>query len=132
MTVSTAARRFLGASSAGAGAANATEEQGVSELRVTSALVRFPAVPSCTMLAGAKRCVQVSCRYHLSHPDPGGRPLSPTRDCALAVANEGPRTLEEIAQLLGMTRERVRQIEEAAIAKLRSKVALTQLYSTIE
>jgi DNA-directed RNA polymerase sigma subunit (sigma70/sigma32) len=55
-----------------------------------------------------------------------------TRDCALAVANEGAHTLEEIAEILGVTRERVRQIEEAAIAKLRGKTAIAKLFKEIE
>ena len=40
--------------------------------------------------------------------------------CALDVAERGPQTLHEIATILGVTRERVRQIETAALAKLRA------------
>jgi hypothetical protein len=39
--------------------------------------------------------------------------------CALDVAERASATLEEIAELLGITRERARQIENAALAKLR-------------
>ena len=35
------------------------------------------------------------------------------------LAGEGPFTLEETGRMLGITRERVRQIQEKAIAKLR-------------
>jgi hypothetical protein len=39
--------------------------------------------------------------------------------CALDVADRGGVTLEEIAELLGITRERARQIETGALVKLR-------------
>lgn len=102
------------------------------ERRVAHDRVRFPAVFGCATSVTERRCVHVSCRYHLAHPDRDGRPLSATRDCALAVANEGPHTLEEIARILGLTRERVRQIEEAAMAKLERRAALKKLYEQTE
>jgi DNA-directed RNA polymerase sigma subunit (sigma70/sigma32) len=39
--------------------------------------------------------------------------------CALDVADRGGVTLAEIADLLGITRERARQIDSTALAKLR-------------
>ncbi|MCA1949835.1 MAG: RNA polymerase sigma factor RpoD/SigA, partial [Treponema sp.] len=36
------------------------------------------------------------------------------------LTGEGPLTLEETGKLLGITRERVRQIQEKAIFKLRN------------
>jgi hypothetical protein len=42
--------------------------------------------------------------------------------CTLDVADRGEHTLEEIGQLLGVTRERVRQIELAALFKLRNQL----------
>lgn len=94
--------------------------------------VRFPVVPGCSMPPGVEPCVRTGCRYHLARPDRGGRPLHATRDCALTVANEGPHTLEEIAQVLGMTRERARQIEETATEKLQRNAALRRLYDELE
>lgn len=41
--------------------------------------------------------------------------------CALDVADRGPHTLDEIAGHLGLTRERVRQIEESAMRKLNQR-----------
>ncbi|MFY3742456.1 sigma factor-like helix-turn-helix DNA-binding protein [Anaeromyxobacter sp. Red801] len=38
--------------------------------------------------------------------------------CALDVADRGPLTLDEVGKILGVTRERVRQIEVAALEKL--------------
>lgn len=45
--------------------------------------------------------------------------MRPMRDCSLAVANEGEHTTEEVAAVLGISRERVRQIEERALHKVR-------------
>ena len=73
-------------------------------------------------------CTQVHCRYHLAHMGLGDHRRQPTRDCALAVANEGPRTLDEVAAVLGMSGERVRQIEEHALAKLKGSKALRRLF----
>ncbi len=42
---------------------------------------------------------------------------------------EGPRTLEETGRLLGITRERVRQIQEKAIQKLKELEQLSELQS---
>ena len=73
-------------------------------------------------------CTQVQCRYHLAHIGPGDHRTQPTRDCALAVAAEGPRTLDEVADVLGLTGERVRQIEERALTKLRNSAPLRRLF----
>jgi len=43
------------------------------------------------------------------------------------LAGEGPLTLEETGKLLGITRERVRQIQEKATSKLRSMTELREL-----
>ena len=40
------------------------------------------------------------------------------------VKGEGGMTLEEVATVLGCTRERVRQIEKEALRKLKKKLAL--------
>jgi RNA polymerase primary sigma factor len=46
------------------------------------------------------------------------------------LAGEGPLTLEETGKLLGITRERVRQIQEKATFKLRNIRALSELKET--
>jgi len=90
-------------------------------------LRRF-AIPECTMPRSDEPCVRTECRYHLSHRRKGEHQVRPTRDCALAVAEEGRHTLEEIAQISGLTREWVRQIEGRALAKLTRSDELRALH----
>jgi DNA-directed RNA polymerase sigma subunit (sigma70/sigma32) len=40
------------------------------------------------------------------------------------VANEGPHTLDEVAAVLGVSGERVRQVEEQAFEQLRDNPTL--------
>jgi hypothetical protein len=89
---------------------------------------RFLAVADCVMPPGDEACTQIHCRYHLAHPTLGDHHRERTRDCALAVACEGPRTLDEVAEVLGLTGERVRQIEGRALTKLRNSAALRRLF----
>ena len=80
-------------------------------------------------------CPYVSCRYHLyldvntkngsikfnfPHLNVWELPAS----CALDVAEEGGLTLDEVGQLLNLTRERIRQFTNSASARLR-EVAIT-------
>jgi DNA-binding CsgD family transcriptional regulator len=89
---------------------------------------RFPLVDACSHHDGSPFCRQTQCAYHLEHRSYGEHRLNPTRDCALAVANEGEHTTEEVAAILGISRERVRQIEERAIRKLQRFAALRISY----
>ena len=41
-------------------------------------------------------------------------------NCTWVACNYGPFTLEEVGDMMGVTRERIRQIEEKALLKLRS------------
>lgn len=80
-------------------------------------------------LDGPRPCPWVSCRYHLYldiRADGVLRINFPDRDphemifsCALDMANDGPRTLDQVAGLLGMSRERVRQIEEKVLHRMK-------------
>lgn len=77
-------------------------------------------------------CGYVSCRYNLyldvteagSVVVPEHEPWeqAPAGSCALDIAERGGSTLAEVAVILGVTRERVRQIEVAATAKARRAV----------
>lgn len=57
---------------------------------------------------GPRPCPHTTCRYHVA----SGRPDA---SCALDLADRGERTLEEVGELLGMTREGARLIEKKAL-----------------
>ena len=78
----------------------------------------------------ARPCPFLSCKYHLAFDITcnGGirinvrRGIAPdkmTPSCVLDVAEQGWHTLEEIGDILGITREAIRQIEGLAFRKLR-------------
>lgn len=78
-------------------------------------------------LNGPRPCPYVSCRYHL-HLDVRGEhfervaPLPPEEmkeTCALDVADRGESTLEAVGEIMGVTRERIRQIEAIVLRRLR-------------
>ncbi len=82
---------------------------------------------------GIRPCPFVSCRFHLYldvNPRTGTLKLNfPGLEvwempftCALDVSDMGGRTLEEVGQILNMTRERVRQLESSALRKIRTAV----------
>ena len=77
-------------------------------------------------------CCFVGCRFNLfldTLPE-GGIHFTKSEDvfdiagmrqsCALDVADRGPLSLDDIGELEGLTRERVRQIEFSALSKLRA------------
>lgn len=61
--------------------------------------------------AVARPCPHTECRYWLA----GGRT---GESCALDVADRGGVALEELGDILGVTRERARQVEEKAMERL--------------
>ncbi len=76
-------------------------------------------------------CPYISCKYHLyldvnsetgsikiNFPDLDVWEMSET--CALDVADRGGITLEEVGELLNLTRERIRQVEVLGLEKLRT------------
>lgn len=82
---------------------------------------------------GDRPCPFVSCRYHLAldvEPTRGAIKVNfPDRDvdempatCTLDVADIGGVTLELVAAVMNLTRERVRQYETLALAKLPREV----------
>lgn len=67
---------------------------------------------------GARPCSLSTCAWNTASlkggymtPAPGG--------CVLDVADQNGATLEQVAELLGCSRERVRQIEAKALKRLR-------------
>ncbi len=74
-------------------------------------------------------CPFVSCKYHLYidvHPVRGSIKVNfpdlevweMTDTCALDIADRGGITLEEVGEIMNLTRERVRQVETQGLAKL--------------
>jgi DNA-binding transcriptional ArsR family regulator len=70
----------------------------------------------------AMPCARTDCRYHLADLyHPRGTPIAAMRaTCALVVADSGPRTQEGVAELLGVHRSLVDQIEGRAAERLRA------------
>lgn len=76
-------------------------------------------------------CPYVSCKYHLYldvNPETGSIKINfpdlevweLAETCALDVAERGGTTLEDVGELLNLTRERIRQVEVLGLEKLRS------------
>ncbi len=87
---------------------------------------------------GARPCLFVACKYHLYldvNPETGSvklnfpdkEPWELIESCALDVAERGGVTLEEVGDILNLTRERVRQLEVTGLEKLKSESAKHEL-----
>jgi hypothetical protein len=81
-------------------------------------------------VAAARPCLFVSCKHNLYldvNPETGSIKLNfPDKDiwelehtCALDVAEKGGITLEEVGEIMNLTRERIRQVETRGLGKLR-------------
>lgn len=95
-------------------------------------LPRYPGIDDCVEEQPEGLCSHHECRYHLAHRGYWDHAVAPNRDCSLDVANEGPHTQDEVAAALGMSTERVRQLEQNAIESLRMEPALRQFYDDDE
>jgi hypothetical protein len=78
----------------------------------------------------ARPCPYVSCKYHLYidvNPNTGSIKINfpdlevweLDNSCALDVAEQGGITLEEVGEILNLTRERIRQVEVRGLMKLK-------------
>lgn len=75
-------------------------------------------------------CPWVGCRHHTAidvNPDTGSFIVMETDplkyQCSLDLADKGGMILDEIAQIMGLTRERVRQLEAEAGASYSAKLS---------
>jgi hypothetical protein len=80
-------------------------------------------------VTGPRPCPWVSCKFHLYldvNPETGSIKLNfpdlevweMPQTCALDVADRGGITLEEVGEILNLTRERIRQVEVLGLEKL--------------
>src|SRR5437868_275909 len=80
---------------------------------------------------GPRPCLFVSCKHNLYldvNPETGSIKLNfPDKEiwelpytCALDVAEKGGITLEEVGEIMNLTRERIRQVETRGLTKLRA------------
>jgi hypothetical protein len=76
-------------------------------------------------------CPFVSCKYHLYldvNPNTGSIKVNfphleiweMPETCALDIADRGGTTLEEVGEIVNLTRERIRQVEALGLAKLKA------------
>jgi hypothetical protein len=84
-------------------------------------------------------CLYVACRYHLFldvNPTTGSIKLNfPDKEvwelehtCALDIAERGGITLEEVGEIMNLTRERIRQVEASGLEKLREGHAALETF----
>ena len=78
---------------------------------------------------GERPCPFVSCKYHLYldvNPETGSIKLNfpdievweMTETCSLDIAERGGVTLEEVGEIMNLTRERIRQLEMSGLERL--------------
>ncbi len=82
-------------------------------------------------------CPWVACKHHLYldiNPESGAikinfpdlEPWELEHTCALDVAEAGGITLEEVGQIMNLTRERIRQVEVRGLLKMKGSDALRE------
>lgn len=82
-------------------------------------------------ISSPRPCVFVSCKYNLYldvNPETGSVKMNfPDKEiqeleytCALDVSEKGGITLEEVGEIMNLTRERIRQVETRGLEKVRT------------
>lgn len=82
-------------------------------------------------MSQVRPCPWVSCKYHLYldvNRDTGSMKINfphlnvwdMKNTCALDIADRGGTTLEEVGEILNLTRERIRQVEVRGLTRLRT------------
>ena len=104
------------------------------ELRVGALMYPPVDIPRPTSRAECKEemrpCPWVACKHHLYldiNPETGSikinfpelEPWEMSHTCALDVAEKGGITLEEVGEIMNLTRERIRQVEVRGLLKLK-------------
>jgi hypothetical protein len=104
------------------------------ELRVGAAMYPPVDIPRPTTRAECREemrpCPWVACKHHLYldiNPETGSikinfpdlEPWELQNTCALDVAERGGITLEEVGEIMNLTRERIRQVEVRGLLKLK-------------
>src|SRR5687767_15350597 len=104
------------------------------ELRVGAAMYPPVDIPRPTTRAECREemrpCPWVACKHHLYldiNPETGSikinfpdlEPWELQHTCALDVAERGGITLEEVGEIMNLTRERIRQVEVRGLLKLK-------------
>ena len=92
---------------------------------------------------GPRPCPYISCKHHLyvdvsprtgaiklNFPDLEVWELS--ESCALDIADHGGTTLEDVGAIMNLTRERIRQVEVKALAKLEALTDMETLRDYVE
>ena len=106
------------------GEVDAEEETVLKEIETNRPKVRADCINS------PRPCMFVSCKHNLYldvNPETGSIKLNfPDKEiwelpytCALDVAEKGGITLEEVGEIMNLTRERIRQVETRGLLKLR-------------
>jgi hypothetical protein len=101
------------------------------ELKLMEQIERLRPKTRADCVNGPRPCLFVSCKHHLYldvNPNTGSVKLNfPDKEiwelphtCALDVADQGGITLEEVGDIMNLTRERVRQVEALGLSKLRA------------
>jgi hypothetical protein len=107
-----------------AGQVDPEEEHVLKEIETNRPKTRADCV------SGPRPCMFVSCKHNLYldvNPETGSIKLNfPDKEiwelpytCALDVAEKGGITLEEVGEIMNLTRERIRQVETRGLMKLR-------------
>ncbi len=110
-----------------AGQVDPEEAELLSEIESTRPKTRADCINS------PRPCSFVSCKYNLYldvNPETGSIKLNfPEKElwelpytCALDVAEKGGITLEEVGEIMNLTRERIRQVETRGLTKVREGV----------
>jgi hypothetical protein len=89
-------------------------------------MMRLPVVRGDCLPGGvneARPCKYKGCRFHLDPERKWPEQVTDwTESCALDVADQGEFTLDEIGAMFGVSRERIRQLEEEAMEKFTARM----------